>query len=65
MVKARSIKKGLKMVGFHVPAELWKRFRIRTVKDRVTVRAVAAALITAYVEGEFEYEKEKNSPEKG
>lgn len=63
MIKRSSKKeKGLITVCFKLPSELWKRLKIRTIRDRISIRAVAAALVTAYIEGEFEYEKEKVGP---
>ena len=57
--KAEGRNQGLKMMNFHVPPELYRRFKLRVLRERVTVRAVANAFLTAYVKGEFVLEEEK------
>jgi hypothetical protein len=47
------------MMNFHVPPELYRRLKLRVLRERVTVRAVANAFLTAYVKGEFVLEEEK------
>jgi len=57
--KAEGRNQGLKMMNFHVPPELYRRLKLRVLRERVTVRAVANAFLTAYVKGEFVLEEEK------
>jgi len=56
---------GLKMMNFHVPPELYRRFKLRVLRERVTVRAVANAFLTAYVKGEFELEEKRADAKEG
>lgn len=56
---------GLKMMNFHVSPELYRRFKLRTIRERVTVRAVANAFLTAYVKGEFELEEKRADVKEG
>jgi hypothetical protein len=62
-VKSRN--EGLKMMNFHVPPELYRRFKLRVLRERVTVRAVANAFLTAYVKGEFELEEKRIDVKEG
>jgi hypothetical protein len=55
---------GLKMVNFQVPPKLYAKFRTKVVKARLTVRAVMTALLSAYVEGDFELVEEKKAGSK-
>jgi len=60
--RIRAYPKGLTTISVMLPTEIWKRFKIKVIRDRTSIRAVIVALATAYIEGEFEYEKEKISP---
>jgi hypothetical protein len=60
--RVRAYPKGKTTICVMLPSELWKRLKIKSFRDRASVRAVIEALVMAYVEGEFEYEKEKVSP---
>jgi hypothetical protein len=62
--RSKNTKRGLTTVCVMIPSELWKRLKLKSIRDRLTVRAVAGALFLAYVEGEFEYEEKKSDPEK-
>jgi len=61
---SKSPKKRLTTICVMIPSELWKRLKLKVIRDRLTIRAIIVALITAYVEGEFEYEEKKSNPEK-
>ncbi len=68
MAKKKSAKdrnQGLKMMNFHVPPALYQKFKVKVVRDRATIRAVAEAMLTAYVEGEFDVEEKNAGSEKG
>jgi hypothetical protein len=51
---------GLELMAFEVPRELYMRFKLRALRERVTHRALATAFVTAYVKGEFELEETKS-----
>lgn len=55
---------GLTTICVMIPYDLWKRLKLKAVRDRLSIRTVAGALFLAYVEGEFEYEEKKSDPEK-
>jgi hypothetical protein len=57
--RIRPYPKGLTTICVMLPSELWKRLKLRVIRDRTSIRAVVVALATAYIEGEFEYEKEE------
>lgn len=52
----------LRPMCFNVPTQLYERFKIKTIKDRTTVRAVAEALLNAYIQGDLQIEEEKSDP---
>ena len=62
--RVRPYPKGKTTICVMLPSELWKRLKIKVIRDRTSIRAVVIALATAYIEGEFEYEKEASSEEK-
>lgn len=58
--RVRPYPKGKTTICVMLPTELWKRLKIKVIRDRASIRAVIVALATAYIEGEFEYEKEED-----
>lgn len=62
---ARRLKRlGLRPMCFHVPDKLYKAFKIKVARDRVTVGQVASAMIDLYARGGFTIEKETDKTEK-
>jgi hypothetical protein len=59
--KKKDKNQGLVTMCFWVPLDLYKRFKIKTIRERITIRAAAVALLTAYVEGEIKFEEEKHT----
>lgn len=57
--------RGLMMMNFQVPPALYRQFRVKTIRERVTVRAVAEAFLIAYVKGDFQLVEEKKADPKG
>lgn len=55
--RARLKKAGLRQVGFHIDPDLWKRFKVKVVRDRLTITQVATAMIELFVQGGFNVEK--------
>jgi len=62
--RVRLKKARLRVVCFHVPEELWKRFKVKLARDRLTVRAVTEAMVECYVEGGFNVGEEKDQADK-
>lgn len=62
--KKRIKRLGLRMMCFHVPDKLYKAFKVKVARDRVTVGQVAAAMIELYSRGGFTVEKEADKTEK-
>lgn len=56
---------GLVMMNFQVPPKLYQQFKLRVNRDRVTIRAVAEALLTAYLKGELSHVEEKKTDAEG
>ncbi|MCJ7487206.1 MAG: hypothetical protein MUQ25_13735 [Candidatus Aminicenantes bacterium] len=50
-----------KMVNFVIDPELYRRFKLRTVREGCLIRAVMEAMITAYIAGEFKLVEEKKA----
>lgn len=61
--RVRPYPKGKTTISVMLPSELWKRLKIKTFRDKTSIRAVISALTAAYIRGDFEYEKEKVSSE--
>lgn len=64
-VEAIRLKKaGLKVVSFHLRPEVWKKFKVKLARDRVTIRAVVTAMVELYVQGGFNVEEEEDQADK-
>ena len=50
---------GLVMMNFQVPQALYLQFKAKAVQDRLSIRSIAEAFLTAYVRGEFSLVEEK------
>lgn len=61
---ARLKKARLRVVCFHVPEELWKRFKVKLARDRLTVRQVTTAMVELYAQGGFNVEEESDQADK-
>ena len=62
--RARLKKAGLRQVGFHIAPDLWKRFKLKVIRDRLTITQVATAMIELFVQGGFNVEKTGDQADK-
>jgi len=62
--RARLKKAGLRQVGFHIAPDLWKRFKLKVIRDRLTITQVATAMIELFVRGGFNVEKTSDQADK-
>lgn len=61
---ARLKKAGLKVVSFHLRPDLWKRFKVKLARDRLTIRTVVTAMVELYAQGGFCVEEENDQVDK-
>ena len=62
--RARLKKAGLRQVGFHIAPDLWKRFKLKVIRDRLTITQVSTAMIELFAQGGFNVEEEKDQADK-
>jgi len=57
--KPRIQNQGLVAMNFQVPPKLYQQVKLKVVRKKVTLRALAEALLTGYVKGEISFEEKK------
>jgi hypothetical protein len=62
--RKRLKKAGLRVMCIHIPHKIYRAFKIKVARDRVTIRAVVLAMIELYIQGGFNVEEEKNQADK-